>query len=199
MPLLERLRQTYPSARIDCAVENTVASFYRLFPGVDNVYALKLGPVVPVNMGLSIQRVLRILIRYLKEMRHCTPDICIVPRWPDDLFRDRVLSYLVGAPRRIGFASLAPTGRAAIHRDALLTEIYHGERGLHEPKRFSQLLTKSGLIPEQSIEGISTSCIHSLQQIALSVNWHTIAERLKIDRNRAFAIIAPGASMPYRR
>ena len=199
MPLLERLRQTYPSARIDCAVENTVASFYRLFPGVDNVYALKLGPVVPVNMGLSIQRVLRILIRYLKEMRHCTPDICIVPRWPDDLFRDRVLSYLVGAPRRIGFASLAPTGRAAIHRDALLTEIYHGERGLHEPKRFSQLLTKSGLIPEQSIEGISTSCIHSLQQIALSVNWHTLAERLKIDRNRAFAIIAPGASMPYRR
>jgi ADP-heptose:LPS heptosyltransferase len=200
MPLLERLRQAYPSARIDCAVENSMASFYRLFPGVDNVYALKLGTVVPVKIRLSLQRVLRVLIRYLQEMRHCTPDICIVPRWPDDLFRDRVLSYLVGAPRRIGFASFTfPTGHAAIYRDALLTETYDGESGLHEPKRFSLLLTKSGLIPEKSIEGVSTSCIQSLQQIALSVNWHTLAERLKIDRNRPFAIIAPGASMPYRR
>jgi ADP-heptose:LPS heptosyltransferase len=199
MPLLERLRLTYPSARIDCAVESTLASFYRLFPGVDNVYALNLGPVVPVNIGLSMQRVLRILICYLKDMRDCTPDICIVPRWPDDLFRDRVLSYLVGAPRRIGFASLAPTGQAAIHRDALLTETYHGQSGLHEPKRFSLLLTKSGLIPEESIEGISTSSIHSLRQIALSVDWRTLAERLKIDQTRPFAIIAPGASMPYRR
>ena len=200
MPVLERLRQAYPSARIDCAVEDTVASFYRLFPGIDHVYALKLGAVVPVNMGLSMQRVLRIVIRYLQEMRHCTPDICIVPRWPDDLFRDRVLSYLVGAPRRIGFASVVPPpSRAAIYRDALLTEIYHGESGLHEPKRLSLLLTKSGLVPEKSMEDISTSCIQSLQKIALSIDWHKLADRLKIDRNRRFAIIAPGASMPHRR
>lgn len=200
MPLLEHLRQAYPSARIDCAVENSMASFYRLFPGVDNVYALKLGAVVPANIGQSLQRVLRVVIRYLQEMSHCAPDICIVPRWPDDLFRDRVLSYLVGAPRRIGFASLAlRTGEAAIYRDALLTETYYGESGLHEPKRFSLLLTKSGLIPEESTESISTSRIESLQQIALSVNWHTLAERLKIDRNRQFAIIAPGASIPHRR
>ncbi|HEX3966511.1 MAG TPA: glycosyltransferase family 9 protein [Edaphobacter sp.] len=200
MPLLEHLRRAYPSARIDCAVENSMASFYRLFPGMDNVYALKLGAVVPANIALSVQRVLRVVICYLQEMRHCTPDICIIPRWPDDLFRDRVLSYLIGAPRRIGFVSLAfPTAEPATYRDAFLTETYNGESGLHEPKRFSLLLTKSGLLPEKSIEDVSTNCVESLRQIAFSVDWHALADRVKIDRYRQFAILAPGASIAYRR
>ena len=80
-----------------------------------------------------------------------------------------MLPYLVGSPRRIGFASLAPTGQAAIRRDALLTDTYHSESGLHEPKRFSLLLPERVCLTADGRSNTGGELIKSLQESDMSI------------------------------
>lgn len=201
MPMLERLRAANPGATIECAVEETVAPLFRLIPVVDRVHSLHLGGRLPASLKMQLLRPWEVMRQYWRTMRRLgVPDVCIVPRWPDDLFRDRALAYLVGAPRRIGYAStVASSAQRARSQDALLSEPYDGGNGLHESERFCLLTVRAGLARQGSLEGVIASPVRSLQSVAQSVDWAALSGRLDLPHNKPFAVIAPGASRPVRR
>lgn len=200
LPMLEQLRRANPEATIECAVEEILAPFFRMIPVVDCVHGLELGGRLPANWRMALRRTWRITREYWRTMRRLdVPDTCIVPRWQDDLFRDRALAYLVGAKRSIGFRStVMGTARPAPYRDALLSEAYEGGNGSHESQRYCLLLARAGLAPEEHLETIPASPVKSLQHVAESVDWNELAERLGLRRGQRFAVIAPGASKPVR-
>lgn len=200
MPMIEALRKAYPQSRIECAVESSTAPLLRGMPGVDHVYALKLGSIPPLTRGLITKRTFRIVWHYWQQMRHTAPTVCVMPRWGDDLFRSNMLAYLTGAGRRIGFASNvnAAQQHPLPYRDALLTEPLHGGRGVHEPEKFCLLLREAGLIPDAHAGEASTSTITSLKHIADETDWPDLAERIGLDRGLPLVVVAPGASMPKR-
>lgn len=200
MPMIEALRQAHPQARIECAVEAGAAPLLQMAPAIDHVYALKLGNTPPLSRRLAIQRILRIMYCYWRQMRQSAPTICIMPRWGDDLFRSNILGYLTGAPRRIGFASnvSAPQRQPLRYRDALLTERIQNGFDLHETAKFCLLLSDAGLVPKCDVGTTCTNVVASLKQIAALTQWPDLAARVGVDATAPFAIIAPGASMPKR-
>lgn len=200
MPLIEALRKAHPQSRIECAVEASTAPLLRGMPIVDHVYALKLGTIPPLTRGLITKRTFRIAWHYWQQMRNSAPTVCVMPRWGDDLFRSNMLAYLTGAGRRIGFASNVSfvQQHQLPYRDALLTEALHGGRGVHEPEKFCLLLREAELIPRTPAGEASTNTIASLKHIASKTDWPGLAERVGMDRNLPFAVVAPGASMPKR-
>src|SRR5215467_7951468 len=200
VPMLERLRRAHPKATIECVVEETVAPFFKIISGIDRVYELNLGKTVPTTLWLTLQRTWLIARGYWTRMRNCKPAVCIVPRWHDDIFRDRVLAYLIGAERRVGFAStVLKSARPAPYRDKLLTEAYEGGHGFHEPQRFCLLLTLADLIPQTDEGSACVTPLKSLRTVTSSTDWIKLAARLGIDRAKPFAIIAPGASRAAKR
>ena len=201
LPMLERLRSANPDATIECAVEETMAPLFRLIPVVDRVHSLDLGGRLPANLSMELGRMWKMVREYWRTMRRLeVPDVCIAARWPDDLFRDRALGYMVGATRRIGYAStVASSSRPAPYRDALLSEAYAGGNGLHESERFCLLPVRAGLAPESSLEDVVSAPLQSLLAVAESVDWKALTQRLGLQPDRPFAVIAPGASKPVRR
>lgn len=200
MPMIEALRRAHPRSRIELAVEASVAPLLQMMPVVDRVYALKLGNAPPLTRRLSTERTLRIMQHYWKQMRQSAPTTCVMPRWGDDLFRSNMLAYLTGASRRIGFASdvSAAQQHPLLYRDALLTEVVQGGRGMHEPEKLCLLLREAGLIPPANPGAARMSIIDSLRHIATVTNWPDLAARIGVDTTVPFAVIAPGASMPKR-
>lgn len=200
MPMIEALRKAHPQSRIECAVEASTAPLLRGMPIVDHVYALTLGSIPPMTRGLVTKRTFRIACHYWQQMRHSAPTACVMPRWGDDLFRSNMLAYLIGAGRRIGFASdvSAVQPHPLPYRDALLTEPLHGGRGVHEAEKFCLLLREAELVPRTPSGAASTSTIASLKDIAGRTGWPDLAERLGVDRNLPFVVVAPSASMPKR-
>ena len=200
MPMIDALRKAHPRARIELAAEATVAPLLQMMPSIDHVYALKLGNIPPMTRWLVTQRTLRIMQYYWKQMRQSTPTTCLMPRWGDDLFRSNMLAYLTGAPRRIGFASDVNAAQQdpLPYRDALLTELVQGGRGIHEPEKHCFLLREAGLIPPAPPGEASMSIIESLRHIAAVTDWPALAARIGVATTMPFAVVAPGASMPKR-
>ena len=200
MPMIEALRREHPHARIECAVEAGAAPLLQRMAAVDHVYALKLGSTPPLTRSLSVQRTLRVVRCYWKQMRQSAPTICVMPRWGDDLFRSNMLGYLTGAPRRIGFASdvSAAQQKPLPYRDALLTERIQGGRGMHEAAKFCLLLERAELIQQSDAMEASTRVLAPLKHIADATDWPALAARTGVDKNVPFAVIAPGASMPKK-
>jgi heptosyltransferase I len=198
MPMIEALRKANPGARIEVAVEETAAPLLRRMPELDGVYALPLGQAPPVTAALAIQRSLRVVRAYWKQMRGAAPDVCLIPRWENDQYRSRVLAYLTGSPRRVGFAwDSVPGAFPARYRDGLLTEAVRGGSGLHEARRFCLLAHAAGLVPREAMEE-DEHAVAALGRIAAHEDWPRLAERLGIDRTRPFAVIAPGATRAHR-
>lgn len=200
MPMLEALRRSNPHARIECAVEAGAAPLLQMMPGIDRVYALKLGNTPPVTRLLAVQRTLRLMRCYWRQMRQSAPTTCIMPRWGDDLFRSNMLGYLTGAPRRIGFVSNVSSAQPEplAYLDALLTERIDGGRAMHEAAKFCLLLSEAELIDECDAAEVRRKTITSLKQVAAVTDWPSLAARIGIDPTIPFAVIAPGASMPKR-
>lgn len=200
LPAVEALRRAHPQARIEYAIEAGAASLLRMVPSVDHVYALKLGSKPPISARLSWKRAVHISYLYWRTMRHALPTTCIVLRWGDDLFRSTILAYLTQAPCRIGFASdvLTPGRPVDRFRDALLTQAVHGGQEMHEAAKFLLLLQHTSLIPDGDTQRAVAEPITSMKHIANHADWSALAEKLAIDLEKPFAVIAPGASMPHR-
>ena len=199
MPLIAALRAAHPGARIDCAVEESAAPLLRRMPELDHVYALQLGRSLPVGLVPSMRRGLLVAQQYWRHMRSCTPTVCLVPRWGDDLFRSDVVAYLTGARRRIGFSwSVVAGAMPAPYRDAFFTDALSGGGAQHEPVRFCGLACDAGLIPRTALDGLSTRVLASLQRMAATQDWAALAGRLGIAADEPFAVIAPGASHPKK-
>jgi ADP-heptose:LPS heptosyltransferase len=200
MPMLEALRKAHPAARIECAVESEAAPLLRMMPGVDHVYGLPLGRRPPASPRLGMLRTLKVVRNYWDTMRASQPDVCILPRWGDDLFRSMMLAYLTEAPVRLGFAADEEKAQSYVanHRDLLLTQVVRGGRQVHEPEKYCLLLRATGLIPETSAHKASTEIVQSLELIAGETEWLPLAMRLGLAPSVRFAVIAPGASMAKR-
>lgn len=199
LPMFEYLRKAYPDAAIQFAVGEPIAQLLRLVPGMDRVYGLSLTQSLPIGWRGSFERIRDLYAGYKEQMLDSNADICILPRWGDDLFQGHFLGYLSGAPRRIGFDSKTNANSKSAPRDAMLTESYSGGCALHESVRQCLLLSQAGLIAPVKAEEILGSQIRSLMAVAQATNWSTLAVRLEIHTERPFAIIAPGASQPCRR
>jgi ADP-heptose:LPS heptosyltransferase len=192
MPMLERLREAHPKAKVELAIDSLGAPFFRMLPWLDHVYGVKVSDGVRRRF-FTILGVWRLVRAYRETMQNLSVDICVMPRWGDDAYRSHYLAYLIGAPRRIGWRS-----KRLDYCDALLSEKYDDGSSTLDAVRFCRLLVSSGLIPACNEGGIANSSVRSMSEIAAATPWRSLAERLGID-HRPFAIISPGASHPSRR
>jgi heptosyltransferase-2 len=198
LPMIERLRRTYPSARIDCVVEAAAALLLRQVREIDEVHGLVLGAQPPATTRLAMRRAISLVRLYYSTLRGLRPTVCILPRWGDDLFRATTLAYLIGSPRRIGFRSDDGGAPRARYRDALLTECVAGGRGMHEPARSVYLLQRAGVLPAEPLAHVSNYASAALCAVAERTDWPELARRLGIGNTARFAVIAPGASLERR-
>lgn len=194
LPMIEHLRRQHPDANIELAVGASVSPLFQAIPHLDKVYGLKVRAPLPSSKRMMLERIADLFRSYRAEMGGIAPDICIMPRWGDDLFCGHFLGYLVGAPRRIGFAAT----RGSTARDALLTERYISADAEHESQRFCRLLSQAGLLPREAVD-LCVSPLASLQSVARQNDWNTLSARLGIDPGAHFAVVSPGASQPNRR
>ena len=194
LPMIEALRANHPSAIIEVAVQKSAVSLFKVLPGIDRVWGFDLAGDSATTYFKAIPLSWRITKQYLELMRdEAPPDVCIVPRWGDDGLRSRELAYLTRASRRIGFEWPMFSDRLPFAEQAL-TESVHGGSGMHEPAKPFLLLQSAGLLPEADLEAISSRCIESLNKVAESVGWDSLARRLGIETTERFAVIAPGAA-----
>lgn len=194
LPMIEHLRRQHPDAKIDLAIAASIAPLFQSIPQLDKVYGLRLRAPLPSSKRMVLERITDLIRSYRSQMKAISPNVCIMPRWGDDLFCGHFLGYLAGAPRRIGFAATqAPTAR-----NALLTERYIAVDAEHESQRFCRLLLQAGLLPPAAVD-LCLSPVDSLRSVARQSDWGALSARLGINADAVFAVIAPGASQPNRR
>lgn len=193
MPMLERLREAHPEARVELAIDSPAAPMFRMLPCLDQVHALKMSDGARGRFS-AVRGVWRSMRAYRETMANLPVNVCVMPRWRDDPYRSQNLAYLLGAPRRIGWKSYT-----SHYRDGLLTEKYPGGDWTLDSVRFCRLIALAGLIPAIREDEIARSPVFSLRQIASASAWEGIAGRVGIDTSRPFAVISTGASHPSRR
>ena len=105
-PFLRQLRKAVPQARICLVVRSPASKLAKACTAVDEVFVLPTDSL-PRRFGD-----LRLIVRYsrfLRDQLHRQHfDLAILPRTGPDNHKARLLSYLSGAPRRVGFSSDAP-------------------------------------------------------------------------------------------
>ncbi|MGI4855088.1 MAG: glycosyltransferase family 9 protein [Janthinobacterium lividum] len=199
-PMLQALKAAHPHTPIDLAIERSAAALLEPMEELRTIYRLRLGSVPPIGTAASIARVGAVLREYWLHLRGCSPAICIMPRWGDDLFRSFYLAVLTGAPRRVGFTSSVgwPRYPLAPYRDRLLTDAVKGGSGLHEAMRFVYLLQQSGFLTQEDAQSAGLKPNTSILRLAGTASWISLRERFGLSDEREFAVIAPGASHPRR-
>ena len=191
MPMLERLREAHPEAKLELAIDSLAAPLFRVLPWLDQVYGVRVSDGVRRRF-FAIKGVWRLTRAYLKMMKNLPVSICVMPRWGDDANRAHNLAYLLGAPRRIGWKS-----KTLQYRDGLLTEKYPDGSWTLDAVRFCRLTALSGLTPVSPENEIASSPARAMKEIAAATEWDGLANRLSMG-DRAFAVISPGASHPSR-
>lgn len=147
LPLLERIRNEWPTADIDIVVGDSVCD---LFSGVNGIRHRFLCDShrsrIPI-LGNYI-RLVKHLLRYRRQMMPHAYDLAIAPRWGSIMTSDAIyLSYLTGATQRIGYSSAVDGGNRAM--DRLLTKSALGGWHEHETIRSLKLLDRAGLTGEE--------------------------------------------------
>jgi O-antigen/teichoic acid export membrane protein/ADP-heptose:LPS heptosyltransferase len=194
LPMIEKLRENYPLARLEVAVEKSAISLFDALRSVDSVWAFDVRGDSAQTWGEAILLSRKITKEYLRLMAgEPPPDVCIVPRWLDDGLRSRELAYLTRASRRIGFEWLMFSDRLPF-ADQALTDTVTGGNRMHEAAKPLYLLQTAGMLPESDLAEVSVRCIRSLEEIAKGVNWISLARRIGVDPERRLAVIAPGAA-----
>jgi len=198
LPMLEAIHNANPAVSIDIACARGADSMFAAVPFMRNIYAVPLPSAPPLTLRAAIKRRMAIYRWYRAEHSKLHPQICLMPRWGDDLFGSVFLAYLIGAPRRVGYTSTVDRNqRTAPQRDRMLTETITGGQGLHEPLRFLRIAQQAGLISKD--QAFRTDVVsHAVQQIADSVDWQQLQQRLALPSNAKLAVFAPGASSPTR-
>jgi ADP-heptose:LPS heptosyltransferase len=192
MPMLERLREAHPEAKLELAIDSLAAPLFRVLPWIDQIYGVRVSDGVRRRF-FAIRGVWRLTRAYLEMMKNLPVNICVMPRWGDDANRAHNLAYLLGTPRRIGWKS-----KTLQYRDGLLTEKYPDGPWTLDAVRFCRLAALSGLRPVSPENEIASSPARAMKEIAATIEWDGLANRLNVG-DRPFAVISPGASHPSRR
>lgn len=199
LPMVELLRRAHPDAVLEVAIGKAAAPLLQMVREIDHVYPLPLRSSLPASPKQIGERLVDLTAAYRNEVKQANPDVVLLARWGDDLFRGHYLGYLTGAKRRIGFDSRTVPGSPGSARDTMLTEAYPGGSALHESQRFCLLLSQAGLIPEPDLKALLHRPVASLQKVAGMTDWPSLSARLGVPENVPFAVIAPGASQPSKR
>lgn len=199
LPMIEALRRAHPAARILCIVQAPIGSYLRLVPSLDAVHELTIDHGQTATLLDEFKRLVQIVRGFWKDLRHTRPTTCIIPRWGCG-YRDLMLSYVLQAPNRIGFASndFDRTQPPAGYRDTLLTCMVRGAQRMSDPARFLFLVQQAGLVPRSDPKEIGLRPSASMLHIAATVDWRALAARAGLDPDCRFAVVAPSASAPQR-
>lgn len=199
LPMIEALRRAHPAARITCIVQAPIGALLRLVPSLDAVYELHIDHGSTATLQDELKRLFQILRGFGRDLRHMRPTTCIIPRWGCG-YRDLMLSYVLQAPNRIGFASndFDQTQPPAGYRDTLLTCMVRGAQRMTDPARFLYLVEQAGLVPPSDPREVDLRPNASMCHIAATVDWPALAARAGLHLDRPFAVIAPSASAPQR-
>ncbi len=199
LPMIEALRCAHPAARITCIVQAPIGALLRLVPSIDAVHELDIDHGQTATLQDELKRMLQILRGFWKGLRGTRPTVCIIPRWGCG-YRDLMLSYVLQAPTRIGFASndFDETQPPAGYRDTLLTCTVRGAQRMTDPARFLYLVEQAGLVPHTDPRAIDLLPNASMRHIAATVEWPALAARIGLDPDCPFVVVAPSASAPQR-
>jgi len=177
-PFLRELRRSFPAAWITLVVKPGVWNLVEFCPHVNEVLALD---------RRTAGHPLWFAARHLWRRRF---ELAINPRRDIDLYNANLLSYLSGAPWRVGYAVAAP-GVGGSGRDQLLTTAAENNLAQHEVNHDLDLLRRiGGVVTDDSLEV-----------------WVTKTDELAADRllgSRAVdpcempIALAPGAGWPVR-
>jgi heptosyltransferase-3 len=200
LPLLERMHEVWPSARIHVAVGKPMASIVAAVPGVERVFVF---PVISHN-GHFAWRLKELLITAQivgNEFKGCVYDLAIAPRWGSDLYavHGRYLMYMTGATRRYSYSAQVDDG--ALNLDCYSTQVVVGGDGESEAVRQLKLLERLGLAPDTQNAKQLTSLNQSLMRVAVRERESRSAGPMIIagkELPTSYAVVSPGATKVTR-
>ena len=195
LPLLDMLHDANPEIEIDVAVATQIALFLREVHYLRRVHGIRTGSarIQSLRSYVTLWSILNYARVQMREMHY---DICLLPRWGTDPYLSSYLAYLTDAPVRCGNDPREEHEAKDYFRgsERLLTIAVKGGHGLPDAVRQLRLLPACGLTTEFDLSSAATHSTKSLQQIAGSVDWEPLCERLGIDPQLRYGVVAPGAS-----
>lgn len=200
IPFLERLKSEWPDACIDVAVGDKVADLLSGVSGLRSVFRCK-SDFSSIGLIRCYQQVIWQLRKFRLYLSPAGYDLSIAPRWGSiETWPAIYLAHLVGARECIGYSARVDGGDPNL--DALLTRSVMGGGNEHETVRNLRLLSRAGLIPSRKEDdGLVSLTIPALLQLADdrdSVKLRPSCESRIDPDSGPFAVIAPGATAPFR-
>ena len=199
IPLIDSLKRHFPSCAIDIAIDNKLAEFCKIIPGISSVYPFEPGisKASPINPYLHVINQVKL---YWRGLRHVRYSMCIVPRWGEDPFRSQYLAYLSSAPQRYGYSSKVDCGDNS--RDLLLSKSSVGGSGEHEVLRELRLLKRLDIVSECVTDSIVNQPSQTLQLLVSKNDKSALGSIIPdlpfILSKGNYAIIAPGSTQRKR-
>ena len=197
LTLLDRIHDLWPAAEIDFAVGASMAPLVDAIPYIRRVFAL------PRARGRRPWMVAYAEIRnetklFKTEIAGIKYDLAIAPRWDSaDSFFSAYLAYLTGAPIRCGYSGILDGGTPQV--DRLLTVAAKGGANEHESLRYTRLLGRCGLEPEDTVgEQESQRTIRSLTTIVQARRLNGLHGSAPRDHNENYVVFSPGATSGRR-
>jgi ADP-heptose:LPS heptosyltransferase len=197
--MVDLIHEADQRVAIEVAVPTHVAAFLRVIPSIAQVHGIDVDPSgIPF---VSRLRFLWNIINYAsRTLRDKDYDICLLPRWGKDPYLASYLAYLTNAPVRCG---QDPREELTVKDDypgteELMTIAVRGGHGLPDAVRQLRLLPAVGLIHSLDEQSAAFRPTMALCHIAQSVDIKTLCDRLNINAELRYAVIAPGASHSRR-
>ena len=191
LTLLDRIHDRWPAAEIDFAVGASMAPLVDAIPYVRRTFSLPRArtrqPWMAAYAEIRNQTGL-----FQREIAGTEYDLAIAPRWDSaDSFFSAYLAYLTGAPLRCGYSGTS-NGRAP-QVDRLLTVAAKGGANEHESLRYTRLLGRCGLEPEDAVgEQDSQRTIRALTTIAQTRQPR--GENATAFAQKNYVVFSPGAT-----
>lgn len=199
LPMIDRLHRANPQTEIEVAVATQVTSLLRDIPYVARVHGVDVDLFKFPFIGHY--RVVRNIFLYaLANLRNQDYDACLLPRWGRDPYLSSYLAYLTNAPIRCGQHPDEEIGVRDYFPGAarLMSLAVRGGHGLADAVRQLRLLPAAGLTPNLDLNEEAAKPIEALLCLARTVNREKLCQRLGIDPEQPYCVIAPGATHPFR-
>jgi ADP-heptose:LPS heptosyltransferase len=187
LPLLERINDLWPEARIHIAIGSTMANFVSRLPFIERVFS-----VPPISHeGRVIWRVKefwKTLRLYQQEISRFQYRLAIAPRWGSDLYsqHSRYLMYMTGADQRCAYSSSVDGAPRSIDRYSTCVAV--GGHVEAEAVRQLKLLERVHLIEPQNdppaLKCLNASLLRVVRGLRLD----------ELNLPEKYIVVSPGAT-----
>lgn len=199
LPLMDALQGGVTGVEIDVVVQSPMDAPLRAIPYVRRVYSFgRVSRNIPIFSHYL--RVFRMVQFGRRELRGVSYDLALLPRWGRDPDLSSYLAAMSTASRRCGHDPEEDQAAESVlpGMAGLLTDVSHGGAGMAEAIRERLLLQSCGLAPEFNAMVEEHRPVESVLQMARSVDICSCMERLAMEIDRPFILLAPGASHAVR-